>query len=72
MQILLSNSQAGPGRRVKQEQKEISRNHVKAFIPGSVVLLFWKKDSLTIVLGIIPMPTKTVSTVDILISKGYL
>ena len=36
MQILLSNSQAGPGRRVKQEQEEISRNHVQAFIPGSV------------------------------------
>ena len=36
MQILLSNSQAGPGRTVKQEQEEISRNHVQAFIPGSV------------------------------------
>ena len=29
--ILLSNSQAGQGRAVKQEQKEISRNHVQAF-----------------------------------------
>ena len=29
--ILLSNSQAGPGRKVKQEQEEISRNHVEAF-----------------------------------------
>ena len=29
--ILLSNSQAGPGRKVKQEQEEISRNHVQAF-----------------------------------------
>ena len=37
MQILLSNSQAGPGRTVKQEQEEISRNHVQAFIPGSVL-----------------------------------
>ena len=25
-----------PGRKVKQEQVEISRNHVQAFIPGSV------------------------------------
>ena len=29
--ILLSNSQAGPGRTVKQEQEEISRNHIQAF-----------------------------------------
>ena len=36
MQILVSNSQAGPGRTAKQEQEEISRNHVQAFIPGSV------------------------------------
>ena len=36
MQILISNSKAGPGRTVKQEQEEISRNHVQAFIPGSV------------------------------------
>ena len=36
VQILLSNSQAGPGRTVKQEQEEISRNHVQEFIPGSV------------------------------------
>ena len=34
--ILLSNSQVGPGRTVKQEQEEISRNHVQTFIPGSV------------------------------------
>ena len=33
MHILLSNSQAGP---VKQEQEEISRNHVQVFIPDSV------------------------------------
>ena len=31
VQILLSNSQSGPGRKVKQEQEEISRNHVQAF-----------------------------------------
>ena len=31
MQILLSNSQAGPGRTVKQEQEDISRNHVQTF-----------------------------------------
>ena len=36
MHILLSNSQAGSGRTTKQEQEEISRNHVQAFIPGSV------------------------------------
>ena len=31
VQILLSNSQAGSGRKVKQEQEEISRNHEQAF-----------------------------------------
>ena len=36
MKILLSNSQAGPGRTVKQEKEEISHNHVQAFFPGSV------------------------------------
>ena len=36
MQILLSNSQAGPDRTVEQEQEGISRNHVQGFIPGSV------------------------------------
>ena len=36
VQILWSNSQAGPGRKVKQEQEDISRNHVQAFFPGSV------------------------------------
>ena len=29
--ILLSNSQAGPGETAKQEQEEISRNHVQTF-----------------------------------------
>ena len=37
MQILLKNSQAGPARTVKQELKEISRNHIQALILGSVV-----------------------------------
>ena len=36
VQILLSNSLARPGRTVKQEQEEISRNHIQAFIPDSV------------------------------------
>ena len=31
VQILLSNGQAGPGRKVKLEQEEISRNHVQTF-----------------------------------------
>ena len=30
MHILLSNSQAGPCRKVKEEQEEISHNHVQA------------------------------------------
>ena len=30
--VLLSRTQAEPGRTVKQEQEEISRNHVKTFI----------------------------------------
>ena len=29
--VLLSNNQSGPVTTVKQEQEEISRNHVKAF-----------------------------------------
>ena len=33
VQILLSNSQAGSGSKVKQEQEEISRNHIQAFLP---------------------------------------
>ena len=36
LQILLSRTKAGPGRKVKQEQEEISRNHVQAFKPISV------------------------------------
>ena len=36
LQILLSCSQAGPGRKAKQGQEEISRNHVQTFLLGSV------------------------------------
>ena len=36
MQILLSRTLAGPGRTVKQEQEEISRNHVQNFSGGSL------------------------------------
>ena len=35
--VLLSRTQAGPGRTVKQEQEEISRNHVQTFISPSVM-----------------------------------
>ena len=34
--ILLSSTQEGPGRKVKQEQEEISRNHVQRLFLGSV------------------------------------
>ena len=37
--VLLSRTQAEPGRKVKQQQKEISRNHVQTFIYLSVQLL---------------------------------
>ena len=37
LQILLGNIQAGPGRKVKQEQEEISRNHVPRLFLGSVL-----------------------------------
>ena len=36
MYVLLSRTQAGPGRTVKQEQDEISRNHLQTFISPSV------------------------------------
>ena len=36
MYLLLSRTQAGPGRTVKQEQEEISRNHVQTFSGCSV------------------------------------
>ena len=35
-QILLSSTQAGPGRKVQQEQEENSRNHVPRLFLGSV------------------------------------
>ena len=38
LQILLSSTQAGPGRNVKQEQEEISRNHVPRLFLGSVYI----------------------------------
>ena len=38
VQILLIRTQAGPGRAVKQEQEEHSRNHVQAFKLVSVCL----------------------------------
>ena len=37
LHVLLSNSQAWPGSTVKQEQEEISRNHVHTFSGCSVV-----------------------------------
>ena len=37
--VLLSRTQAGPGRTVKQEQEEISRNHVQTFICLSVHIM---------------------------------
>ena len=37
MYFLLSRTQAGPGRTVKQEQEEISRNHEQTFIYLSVL-----------------------------------
>ena len=40
LQMLLSNSQAGPGRTVKQEQEDISCNHVQAFVLRSVYVNF--------------------------------
>ena len=39
LQNLLSSTQAGPGRKVKQEQEEISRNHVPRLFLSSVEVL---------------------------------
>ena len=36
MYFLLSRTQAGPGRTVKQEEEEINRNHVQTFSGCSV------------------------------------
>ena len=53
LQILLSSTQAGPGRKVKQEQEENSRNHVPRRFLGSVnKWLKWDKRCLY--LGIQP------------------
>ena len=38
LQILLNSTQAGPGRKVKQELEEISRNHIQTFIYLSVLV----------------------------------
>ena len=38
LQILLSSTQALPDRKVKQEQEEISRNHVPRLLLGSVAV----------------------------------
>ena len=43
--VLLSRTQAGPGRTVKQEHDEISRNHVQTFISPSVVTQYNYSDS---------------------------
>ena len=40
LQILLSRTQAGPGRTVKQEQEEISPDHVQRLDLISVFVLF--------------------------------
>ena len=39
LQILLSSTHAGPGGKVKQEQEEISRNHVPRLFLGSVLFV---------------------------------
>ena len=53
--VLLSRSQAGPGRTVKQELEEISRNHVHTFIHLSAVVF-----SLTAnVSSLFPLPYPT-------------
>ena len=36
MQVLLNRTQAWPGRAIKQEQEQNSRNHVQAFLFVSV------------------------------------
>ena len=39
LHVLLSRTQAGPGRTVKQKQEEISRNHIQTFISPSVYIV---------------------------------
>ena len=48
LQILLSRTQAGPGRKVKQEQEEISRNHVPRLFLGSVFTIGVRSMSLSL------------------------
>ena len=43
LQILLSSTQAGPGRKVKQEQEDISRNHVPRLFLSSVHAIWFIK-----------------------------
>ena len=43
LQILLSRTQAGPGRTVKQEQEEISPNHVQRINLISVTFCHWRR-----------------------------
>ena len=62
--VLLSRTQAEPGRTVKQDQEEISCNHVQAFIPGSVVshsvLFGWRvRDQREVFFG--PPPSGAIS-----------
>ena len=45
MQILLSNSQAGPGTTVKQEQEEISRMHPRASLCSGRCIVFAREVS---------------------------
>ena len=49
LQILLSRTQAGPGRTVKQEQEEISQNHVQRINLISVVsLIIFKSKAISL------------------------
>ena len=47
LHVLLSRTQAGPGRKVKQEQEEFSRNHVQTFIYLSVYCICSSVSSLS-------------------------
>ena len=48
LQILLSSTQSGPGRKVKQEQEEISRNHVPRLFLSSVANVIYGSEDITI------------------------
>ena len=43
LQILLSRTQPGPYRKVKQEQEDISPNHVQAFSRASVQMKLYPR-----------------------------